>query len=439
MNFRRSIAVVVCFWSAAACGDRPFVRDESGVTTLPNWMRDALTAHRCDADSGSNCADEAATLACAEPVARCAGGFCSFKRAPGCACYQDEIEYCRVGGYVTGNTCDYGVRRCMFLDGHPQWSQCNRQAICEARACMTGSAKCPTGTQSWGNGGWNPCLPTRACLDAPLGRPDTSRVWSSKAARSTTARDEVHGFEVRFTPCTSSNPPAGARCWQERLGGYALCSPMPSEGRPVERPYMLLPEACVPPFPCGRGDFAWSEGRAAFGVQGGLERKKGIDGIVRPGFEPASECRLAPGSNTELEGQILLVAGPGKPLVHIEAYYEDVQPGVVHGAVLFQYAAPEFLERTFDRPAPGADRTTLLDLAIQMMDDQDHWVDVMARPVPRTTSGWAEISATVDPNRPIRLQLRVPADGNGLGITFIDARLFVPECVPDAANPGHCL
>jgi hypothetical protein len=159
----------------ASCA--PFVRDANGYRKLPKDLEPAMDNHRC-----SNGVCSAVPVCAKLDSGTCDESYCSFSRAPGCTCYEDEIRFCEIGHVRSGAECETGVQRCENTFGFLDWTDCAPQRDCEDQSCTdsTGhsglrhwdSPQCvplvqtstctladgSIGSQSWNVGGWGPCF-----------------------------------------------------------------------------------------------------------------------------------------------------------------------------------------------------------------------------------------------------------------------------------------
>jgi hypothetical protein len=83
-----------------------------------------------------------------------------------------------------------------------------------------------------------------------------------------------------------------------------------------------------------------------------------------------------------------------------------------------------------------------VELALQT-DAGTGWYDVATQRVyyyAQTGLKLAELQATMEPYRPVRLEIRAWRNPQWLRyVYFTKARLFGAQCYPDFSNPGSCL
>ncbi|WNG33265.1 hypothetical protein F0U61_06280 [Archangium violaceum] len=128
---------------------------------------------------------------------------------------------------------------------------------------------------------------------------------------------------------------------------------------------------------------------------------------------PTSEQTVGRGSDHQVVGSI-------------EGSFSHIQPGLVRGSVQLELDAAD--------TAAGD-----VQLALQVHDGTT-WVDHTVRDSSLTHSFYGEVEATLAPNQPVRVEVRVrqqPLAERHLRVSFV--RLFGAICVPDFANPGTCM
>ncbi|RKH60893.1 hypothetical protein D7W81_24795 [Corallococcus aberystwythensis] len=156
---------------------------------------------------------------------------------------------------------------------------------------------------------------------------------------------------------------------------------------------------------------------------------------------------------TSLFTMPLLTAKSDHAFLRIPGFLSHSQARYVRGQVkVLLYA-----QRPVTVSLPGIDMSATL--ALQTLGLDDVWRDVATRvlPAPGSHRGigvheFFEIEALIQPYTPVRVELRANtlpplrvADADyiwenyNLVADIIDARLILPDCIPDQSRPGFCL
>jgi hypothetical protein len=136
--------------------------------------------------------------------------------------------------------------------------------------------------------------------------------------------------------------------------------------------------------------------------------------------------------------------------LQVPGFFSHSQPQIVRGQVKGLISA--------GKPSGLPDIAISAMLALQTMGPDGVWHDIATRVIPASysTSGTGypvyEVEALIQPYTPVRVELRantlpplrVPDENNTwdnyrLDVDLIEARLVLPECIPDQSNPGQCL
>ncbi|MFP2907337.1 hypothetical protein ACLESD_20280 [Pyxidicoccus sp. 3LFB2] len=166
------------------------------------------------------------------------------------------------------------------------------------------------------------------------------------------------------------------------------------------------------------GSFVWLRSGASDGTMdwGGGSALYHVGSPSRP---PLIRTHVAPGTGYAVLG-------------HISGYFSNIQAGLVRGSV-------ELAPEQDSQPVPTS--SDFVELALQAHNGA-LWQDVATRRV--YTSGWglvfAELQATVQPNQPVRFEIRGWRDSTWHRFVYITkARMFGAQCYVDFSNPTGCL
>ncbi len=251
--------------------------------------------------------------------------------------------------------------------------------------------------------------------------------------------------EISLDMCNWANRPVQSMCTTQNLssssgGGNIVPCADPTEAPPSTSWFELSPTVPAPyDSHTGRQtqQWHWLDGRYLSGLGA-----------------PVIHCPTSPAQwGSLLFTKPLATTQSGHVFLRVPGFLSHHQARYVRGQVkVYLYS-----QRPLGPPyLPGIDLSATL--ALQTLGMDNVWRDAatMVLPAPDTYSGggyeFFEIETLIQPYTPVRVELRANALpplrfadpdyiwGNyHLGADIIEARLILPDCIPDQSQPGFCL
>jgi len=130
----------------------------------------------------------------------------------------------------------------------------------------------------------------------------------------------------------------------------------------------------------------------------------------------------------EALGPVLFTKSADQLVARMDGFYDNVLTDDIHVSASFGFR---------DSPPPAAGDMVVID--IQTLNAASQWVTRSSYASTPGQTGVQDATVRLDPNTAFRIEIHTGNYQGSRTVWLDDLHVLVPVCIPDQANPGHCL